>query len=154
MSEGRDRSRAVRVSRCAPADRGARRSPGESISARTEIWAEPQARADRPWYRHVRDCASRRTCDWVRRASLLDESTAEVKRMYVEPELRKRGVAKEILDHLEGVASTLGAHRLVLETGIYQEEAIGLYLRAGVKQVDCWGEYATAPTSVCYQKTL
>ena len=85
---------------------------------------------------------------------LLDESTAEVKRMYVEPKLRKLGVAKGILDHLEGVASTLGAHRLVLETGIDQEEAIGLYLRAGFKQVDCWGEYATAPTSVCYQKTL
>jgi putative acetyltransferase len=85
---------------------------------------------------------------------MLDEGTAEVKRMYVEPELRKLGVAKGILEHLEGVASTLGAHRLVLETGIYQEEAIGLYLRAGFKQVDCWGEYATAATSVCYQKAL
>jgi hypothetical protein len=25
---------------------------------------------------------------------------------------------------------------------------------AGFKQIDCWGEYATAPTSVCYEKTL
>ena len=85
---------------------------------------------------------------------LLDENTAEVKRMYVEPELRGRGVAKEILNHLEAVASTLGAQRVVLETGVYQEEAIGLYLRAGFTQVDCWGEYATAPTSVCYEKRL
>jgi putative acetyltransferase len=85
---------------------------------------------------------------------LLDESTAEVKRMYVEPELRRQGVAKGILEHLEGAASTLGARRLVLETGIHQEEAIGLYLRAGFTQVECWGEYAAAPTSVCYQKML
>jgi GNAT superfamily N-acetyltransferase len=74
--------------------------------------------------------------------------------MYVEPELRRQGVAKGILEHLEGAASTLGARRLVLETGIHQEEAIGLYLRAGFAQVECWGEYAAAPTSVCYQKML
>lgn len=85
---------------------------------------------------------------------LLDETTAEVKRMYVEPDLRGRGVAKEILNHLEAMASTLGARRLVLETGVYQEEAIGLYLRAGFSPTDCWGEYATAPTSVCYEKQL
>ena len=81
---------------------------------------------------------------------LLDATTAEVKRMYVEPAQRGRGVAKEILDHLEAVAAALGARRLVLETGVYQEEAIGLYLRAGFSQVGCWGEYATAPTSAGY----
>jgi hypothetical protein len=32
--------------------------------------------------------------------------------------------------------------------------AIGLYVRAGFSQVDCWGEYASAPTSVCYEKNL
>ncbi len=85
---------------------------------------------------------------------VLDETTAEVKRMYVEPALRGRGVAKEMLEHLEAVAATMGAHRLVLETGVYQEEAIGLYVRAGFRQIDCWGEYATAPTSVCYEKQL
>jgi putative acetyltransferase len=85
---------------------------------------------------------------------LLDESTAEVKRMYVEPELRGKGVAKEVLDHLESAASSLGAHRLVLETGVHQIEAIRLYLRAGYKEIDCWGEYATSATSVCYEKRI
>jgi putative acetyltransferase len=85
---------------------------------------------------------------------LLDETTAEVKRMFVEPAQRGRGVGQEILDHLEAVAATLGARRLVLETGVFQEDAIGLYLRAGFSQVGCWGEYATAPTSVCYEKQL
>jgi putative acetyltransferase len=85
---------------------------------------------------------------------LLDQSTMEVKRMYVEPEVRGRGVAREILVHLEGAGSALGARRSVLETGIHQDEAIGLYRRAGYSQVDCWGEYAASPTSVCYEKKI
>src|SRR3984893_15873794 len=76
-------------------------------------------------------------CGALRR---LDEATAEVKRMYVEPDLRGRGVAKEILDHLEAAARLIGTRRLVLETGIYQAEAIGLYRRAGFNPVRCWGE--------------
>lgn len=84
----------------------------------------------------------------------LDEATAEVKRMYVEPELRGRGVAKQILDHLEDVALGLGVHRLVLETGIYQAQAIGLYRRAGYGSIRCWGEYAKSLTSVCFEKEL
>src|SRR6266850_7540357 len=66
---------------------------------------------------------------------LLDGTTAEVKRMFVEPELRGHGVGKEILDHLEAAAMSLGARTLVLETGVYQVEAIGLYRRAGFSQV-------------------
>jgi putative acetyltransferase len=85
---------------------------------------------------------------------LLDPATVEVKRMYVEPEQRGRGVAKEILTHLEAAGRELGARRSVLETGVYQDEAIGLYRRAGYREVDCWGEYASSPTSVCFEKSL
>jgi putative acetyltransferase len=84
----------------------------------------------------------------------LDETSVEVKRMYVEPELRGRGVAKKILDSLEDAARALGARRLVLETGIYQDEAIGLYRRAGFFEIECFGEYARVPTSVCFEKTI
>jgi putative acetyltransferase len=85
---------------------------------------------------------------------LLDPTTVEVKRMYVEPEQRGRGVAKEILQHLEAAARELGAQRAVLETGVLQDEAIGLYRRAGYNQVDCWGEYTMSPTSVCFEKAI
>jgi putative acetyltransferase len=85
---------------------------------------------------------------------LLDPATVEVKRMYVEPELRGRGVAKELLARLEAAGRELGARRAVLETGIYQDEAIGLYRRAGYTEVDCWGEYASSPTSVCFEKVI
>jgi hypothetical protein len=41
-----------------------------------------------------------------------------------------------------------------LETGIHQEEAIGLYTGAGFKTVDCFDEYAGVPTSACFEKPL
>jgi putative acetyltransferase len=90
-------------------------------------------------------------CGAVRR---LDETTVEVKRMYVDPEVRGRGVAKAILGRLEAEARLIGASRLVLETGIYQDEAIGLYRRAGFSVIDCFGEYAGVPTSVCFEKAV
>jgi putative acetyltransferase len=83
-----------------------------------------------------------------------DATTVEVKRMYVEPAVRGRGVAREILDHLESAARAMGAGRLVLETGIYQEEAINLYRGAGFNAIDCFDEYVGTPTSVCFEKAL
>jgi GNAT superfamily N-acetyltransferase len=90
-------------------------------------------------------------CGALRR---LDEDSAEVKRMYVEPDMRGNGVANRVLDHLEKVGRDLGVHRLVLETGIYQAEAIALYRRAGFQPIRCWGEYAESVTSVCFEKRI
>jgi len=85
---------------------------------------------------------------------LIDETTAEVKRMYSEPTRRGTGVGRGVLESLEAAARDLGVRRLVLETGVHQHAAIGLYRSAGFTQVDCWGEYLSAPTSVCYEKHL
>jgi GNAT superfamily N-acetyltransferase len=85
---------------------------------------------------------------------LLDATAAEVKRMYVEPDHRGKGVARGVLAKLEAAAQQLGAKRLVLETGTHSPDAIALYRGAGFTQVDCWGEYATSPTSVCMEKNL
>jgi len=85
---------------------------------------------------------------------LLDSSTAEAKRMYVEPDQRGRGVGRVVLAGLEAAAKQLRVRRLVLETGIYQDAALSLYRRAGFTQIDCWGEYASSPTSICFEKHL
>ena len=85
---------------------------------------------------------------------LLDGETGELKRMYVEPQQRGRGVGKAIVEQLEAAAVTLGARRLVLETGIHQTEAIALYRRVGFSEIDCFGEYASSPTSLCFEKKL
>lgn len=73
------------------------------------------------------------------------DDLAEVKRMYVRPEARGRGVAQAILDHLEKKARLRGATRLVLETGNAQYAAIHFYERAGFTRCEAFGEYAFMP---------
>jgi len=85
---------------------------------------------------------------------LIDRTTAEAKRMYVEPDQRGKGVGWAVLTSLEAAARQLGVQRLVLETGVHQEAAIALYRRAGFTEIDCWGEYASSPTSICFEKNL
>jgi putative acetyltransferase len=85
---------------------------------------------------------------------VLDSTTAEAKRMYVEPGQRGKGVGRAVLAGLEAAAKQLGVRRLVLETGIYQDAALSFYRRAGFTQVDCWGEYASSPTSICFEKHI
>lgn len=85
---------------------------------------------------------------------LLAGGDAEVKRMYVEPAMRGRGIGRTVLERLEEAGRHLGARRLVLETGIHQLAAIELYHRYGFTPVDCWGEYAGSPTSICLEKHL
>ena len=85
---------------------------------------------------------------------LIDPTTAEAKRMYVEPDQRGKGVGQAVLAGLEAAAKQLGVRRLVLETGIYQEAALSFYRRAGFTPLECWGEYASSPTSVCLEKRL
>jgi putative acetyltransferase len=99
----------------------------------------------------ARDAGRAVGCGAVR---LLDPTTAEVKRMYSEPALRGTGVGRSVLAALEASARAFGVDRLVLETGVHQHAAIALYRSAGFSQVDCWGEYASSPTSVCFEKTL
>jgi GNAT superfamily N-acetyltransferase len=91
-------------------------------------------------------------CGAVRR--LPDGRTAELKRMYTTPEARRRGVAHELLGALEDEARRLAVHRLVLETGVRQPEAIALYKRAGFVEIPPFGEYVGSPLSVCMAKSL
>ena len=90
-------------------------------------------------------------CGAVRR---IEERTGELKRMYVRPEERGRGMGRVILVALEAEARALGISRLVLETGIRQTEALALYKRAGFSRIDPFGEYTTSPLSVCMAKEL
>jgi GNAT superfamily N-acetyltransferase len=85
---------------------------------------------------------------------VIEPTMAEAKRMYVEPDYRGKGVGRAVLARLEAAARELGVTRLVLETGVYQDAAIALYRGAGFAQVDCWGEYTTSPTSICFEKNL
>lgn len=84
----------------------------------------------------------------------LAEGVGEIKRMWVEPEARRQGVAQALLYGLESMAQEKGYHTLRLETGIRQPEAIALYTKTGYAPVACWGSYADDPISRCFEKKL
>lgn len=84
----------------------------------------------------------------------LDSDTAEIRRMYVVPSARGRGVGRSILDRLLEEARALGYRRVRLETGNRQVEAMRLYERAGFRRGDCWGPYVDDPRSRCYELEL
>jgi GNAT superfamily N-acetyltransferase len=61
----------------------------------------------------------------------LDDQACEIKRMYVVPEARGRGLAKVLLAALEEEARRLGYRIARLDTGPQQPAAQGKYERAG-----------------------
>ncbi len=75
---------------------------------------------------------------------------AEVKRMYVAPSARRRGLARLMLAHLETTARAAGADVMILETGTAQPEAMALYVAAGYEPVEPFGHYAWSPRNRCY----
>ena len=60
-----------------------------------------------------------------------DAATAELKRMYVVPEERGRGIATELVGRLERMAAERSATRMVLDTTPRMETAVRLYQRLG-----------------------
>jgi len=84
----------------------------------------------------------------------VSDGVAELKRMYVDPGVRRRGVARVLLLALEDAARELGAARVILETGTKQPEALALYAGAGYERIPNFGIHAASPTLRCFAKTL
>ena len=80
--------------------------------------------------------------------------TVEVKRMYVVPSARSRGIASLVLSALEQWAKELSYNRCVLETGTRQPEAIALYSKNGYERIANYGQYAGVANSLCFEKRL
>ena len=81
-------------------------------------------------------------------------SAIEVKRMYVLPECRGKGVASKILSELERWAKELGYNTCILETHKKQADAVGLYVKSGYKVIPNYGHYKNVENSVCFEKKL
>ncbi|MBK6903248.1 MAG: GNAT family N-acetyltransferase [Saprospirales bacterium] len=78
----------------------------------------------------------------------------EIKRMYVFPESRGKGLATKILTELEKWAAELSYAKCVLETGKNQPEAIRLYQKSGYRVIPNYGPYAGVENSICFEKEL
>jgi putative acetyltransferase len=84
----------------------------------------------------------------------IDEKTVEIKRMFMLPDFRGKGIASKILLELEQWALELKCTQTILETGINQPEAIALYKKLGYSIIENYGQYVTMQNSVCMKKIL
>src|SRR5690349_12463181 len=79
---------------------------------------------------------------------------AELKRMYVVPEYRGQGLARDLLRHIEDSARDAGADAMVLETGSPQAAAVALYRATGYTDITRFGHYKDEPDAVHLGKLL
>jgi GNAT superfamily N-acetyltransferase len=83
-----------------------------------------------------------------------ETDTAEIKRMFVNPDYRKRGIASKVLAELEIWAKEVNYIYTILETGKNQPEAINLYQKSGYTIIPNYPPYEEMENSVCMKKTL
>ena len=81
-------------------------------------------------------------------------TTCELKRMYVRPFVRGKGIGKQLYKHLYTAARQAGYKRMILETGLRQPEAIHLYRGLGFQQIPCFGEYEQDEFSICFEQAI
>ncbi|MDX6717733.1 MAG: hypothetical protein QOH30_4291 [Baekduia sp.] len=82
-------------------------------------------------------------CGGVKR---LDDSTVELKRIYLAESARGHGLGRRLLRELEEHARALGYERVRLDTGDLQPEALGLFHSAGYSEIpdyngNTWATY-------------
>lgn len=83
-----------------------------------------------------------------------EPGTVEIKRMYVKPEKRGKGIAITILNELQQWAKEIGYKQCILETGQKQPEAIALYKKNGFAVIPNYGQYQHIENSICFKKAL
>lgn len=83
-----------------------------------------------------------------------DDTSVEIKRMFVLPNYRGQGVAAIILHELETWAAELNYQTAILETGKKQPEAIRLYQKSGYGIIPNYGQYENIQNSVCMSKKI
>lgn len=93
-------------------------------------------------------------CGALRPYGVEEPHIAEIKRMYVRPAVRGRGVSRSILAKLESLARDFGYSVIRLETGLLQPEAIHLYVKAGYTRIARYGIYKDNTMSACFEKKL
>ena len=85
---------------------------------------------------------------------IVGDEYAEIKRMYVRRQFRRRGVARQVVAYLTEYARARHIPLLRLETGIHQVEAINLYRRLGFTRIPPFGPYRVDRVSECYEKCI
>jgi putative acetyltransferase len=80
--------------------------------------------------------------------------TMEIKRMFVLPEKRGKGIASVVLNELERWSLEMNYKKCILETGSKLPEAVNLYQKSGYQRIANYGQYAGVTDSICFEKWL
>jgi GNAT superfamily N-acetyltransferase len=78
----------------------------------------------------------------------------ELKRMFVLPDSRGRGIASAVLSELEKWATELSCVKCILETGKRQTAAVSLYSKNNYHPIPNYGQYIGVDNSLCFEKEL
>lgn len=84
----------------------------------------------------------------------VDPVTAELKRIYVLPEHRRKGAATMMIRAMEENAAAAGCHRMLLETARTTADSEQLYLSLGYRKMDYYGSPAGADNCLCFEKEI
>ncbi|MBW4663834.1 MAG: GNAT family N-acetyltransferase [Chroococcus sp. CMT-3BRIN-NPC107] len=79
---------------------------------------------------------------------------AEIKRMYVRPAMRGKGIGTHLVSQIEAFAKQSHVRTLRLETGVYQPEAIHLYQKLGYYPIPPFDNYKEDPLCLFFEKPL
>jgi GNAT superfamily N-acetyltransferase len=110
--------------------------PGEDVAAQLREFLPPRGTFLVAYLDDVpRGCGALRP---------FDVTTAEVKRMWIDPVARGRGLGRQLLSELEVVGRDLGYRQLCLDTSEHLREAISLYRSAGFTEVPDYNNNAAA----------
>lgn len=83
-----------------------------------------------------------------------NSSTVEIKRMFVSPHHRGKGIAQLVLSEIESWASAMGYQKLILETGKRQLEAVAFYQKCNYQIISNFGQYIGIDNSLCFEKRI
>jgi GNAT superfamily N-acetyltransferase len=124
----------------------------DRFAARVEVPADMAVKTDTVAYTAVAYTADRQPVGHAALRWL--GADLELKRMYVAPSHRGRGVSVALLTAVEHEAARLGAARIVLQTGDRQPDAVRLYEKSGYTRIPIFAPYQALTYSNCYQKLI
>lgn len=84
----------------------------------------------------------------------VDADTAEIKRIFVLPQYRRRGVAGALIRALEDNVRTTGRRKLILETAVDTSGSHALYASLGYQLREYYGSPAGAENCLCFHKEI
>jgi len=79
---------------------------------------------------------------------------AEIKRVYVSPLYRCRGISKKLMEMVEEEAKKRGFNKMILETNVSLIPAMALYEKLGFYEIEKYPPYENMPDAFCMGKEI